>query len=200
MDRLLTLLAGLPPLAVLTVVLVLPALESSTLVGLVVPGEAAVLVGGVAAHAGGVPLGAVIGAATVGAFLGDQVGYLVGRRFGPAALAHGPRFLRRRADLGRARRLLTRWGALAVLLGRWVAVLRTVVPLVAGASGMPRTSFTWANLVGGTLWATGVSLVGYLGAASWRYLDQRLGVAQLALFGLVVLGVLLVSWYRRRHR
>ncbi|GIJ27345.1 hypothetical protein Vqi01_25070 [Micromonospora qiuiae] len=195
----LAVIAALPPVVVLILVFVLPALESSTLLGLVVPGETAVLVGGVVAHGGGLPLWAVIAMAAAGACLGDQIGYLLGRRYGPAVLGRVPAVARRHLDLNRARRLLARRGAAAVLIGRWVAVLRTVVPIIAGASGMRRAAFGWANVAGGLVWATGVALLGYLGAASLHYLERELGIGTHALLAVLVV-VALVSLWRRRVR
>ncbi|WP_165521964.1 DedA family protein [Micromonospora zingiberis] len=199
MDRLLTGIAALPPVVVLTLVFLLPALESSTLLGLFIPGETAVLVGGVVAHLGGLPLWAVIVAAVAGACLGDQVGYLVGRRYGPGVLARAPAVARRHLDLERARRLVASRGAVAVVTGRWVAVLRVLVPLVAGASGMPRPTFGWANVTGGLLWATAVSLLGYLGAASYRYLERELGIGTYALLAVIAVVAVLTFWRHRRR-
>ncbi|WP_433532295.1 DedA family protein [Micromonospora sp. CA-263727] len=198
MDRVLAVITALPPAAVLTLVFVLPALESSTLLGLVVPGETALLVGGVVAHGGGLPLWAVIVAAAAGACLGDQIGYLLGRRYGAAVLARAPAVARRHVDLDRARRLLATRGTTAVVIGRWVAVLRTVVPIVAGASGMRRTSFGWANVAGGLVWATAVGLLGYLGAASIHYLERELGIGTHVLLAVVLFALVLAVW--RHHR
>ncbi|MFI7078633.1 DedA family protein [Micromonospora sp. NPDC049903] len=199
MERVLAVITALPPVVVLLLVFVLPALESSTLLGLVVPGETAVLLGGVVAHEGGLPLWAVVAAAAAGACLGDQVGFLLGRRYGPTVLTHAPAVARRHLDLERARRLVAGRGAVAVVIGRWVAVLRVVVPLAAGASGMRRTTFGWANVTGGLLWAAAVSVLGYLGAASYRYLERELGIGTYALLGVVVIGGLLAVWRRRRQ-
>lgn len=195
-------LTGLPPLLVLTLVLVLPALESSTLLGLVVPGETAILFGGLAAHSGELPLWAVVVAGTVGACLGDQVGYALGRRYGSGMLAHVPKSLRGHVDIGRARRLIARRGAWAVVAGRWVAVLRVIVPIVAGAGGMPWPPFLRANLAGGLLWAAAVALLGYLGGASYHYLERELGIGEIALLAVIVGGVALHVWRRwiRRGR
>ncbi|GAB3057646.1 hypothetical protein GCM10027186_06240 [Micromonospora schwarzwaldensis] len=192
-------LVGLPPLLVLTLVIVLPALESSTLLGLVVPGETAILIGGLVAHGGALPLWAVVAGGAAGACLGDQVGYALGRRYGPSVLAHAPRVLRRRVDLERARRLVARRGAWAVVTGRWVAVLRTVVPLIAGTGGMRWPVFLRANLVGGLLWAAAVATLGYLGAASYRYLERELGIGEGALLALVGVVVALRAWRRARR-
>lgn len=192
-------LVGLPPLLVLTLVIVLPALESSTLLGLVVPGETAILIGGLVAHGGALPLWAVVAGGAFGACLGDQVGYALGRRYGPSVLDRAPRVLRRRVDLRRARRLVARRGAWVVVTGRWVAVLRTVVPLIAGAGGMRWPLFLRANLLGGLLWATAVATLGYLGAASYHYLERELGIGEWALLALVGAVVALRMWRVRRE-
>ncbi|WP_433493594.1 DedA family protein [Micromonospora sp. CA-248089] len=199
MDRVVAVLVGLPPLLVLTLVIVLPALESSTLLGLVVPGETAILIGGLVAHGGALPLWAVVAAGAAGACLGDQAGYAIGRRYGAGVLARAPRVLRRRLDIARARRLVARRGAWAVLIGRWVAVLRAVVPMIAGAGGMRWPVFLRANLAGGLVWATAVALLGYLGAASYRYLERELGIGEWALLALIGVGVALRAWQRTRR-
>ncbi|MGW5671037.1 DedA family protein [Micromonospora sp. NPDC003776] len=190
MDRLLNLLVALPPALVLALVFLLPALEASTFLGLLVPGEVAVLVGGVLAHEGRLPLWAVIVAAIAGAALGDQVGYLVGRRYGHRLLARTPRRFVRSGEVRRALDLLRRRGAVAVVLGRWAAALRALVPGLAGMSGIPRAEFTAANVAGGALWAVTVAVLGYLAGASYRLLERRLGWGGEAVLALVVLLVL----------
>jgi undecaprenyl-diphosphatase len=198
MDRVVQALLGLSPALVLALVFLLPALEASTLVGLVVPGELAVLVGGVFAHEGRLSLGAVAGAAFAGAVLGDQVGYLVGRRYGRALLARTPRRFVRSAEVRRALELVRRRGAVAVLLGRWVAALRALVPGIAGLSGLHWRTFALANVAGGALWAVGVAVLGYLAGASYRVLERRLGLGGEALLAVVGLLVAVRLWRLRR--
>lgn len=190
MDRLVNLLVALPPALVLALVFLLPALEASTFLGLLVPGEVAVLVGGVLAHEGRLPLWAVVVAALVGAALGDQIGYLVGRRYGRRLLERTPRRFVRPGQVGRAFALIRRRGAMAVVLGRWAAALRALVPGLAGMSGIRQRTFTLANVTGGALWALTVAVLGYLAGASYRLLERRLGWGGEALLGLVVLLVL----------
>lgn len=199
MDRVLNLLVALPPALVLILVFLLPALEASTFLGLLVPGEIAVLVGGVLAHAGRLPLWAVVVAAVVGAALGDQVGYLVGRRHGWRLLKRVPRRFVRSGELDRALDLVRRRGAMAVVLGRWAAALRALVPGLAGMSGIPQRTFTLANVTGGALWAFTVAVLGYLAGASYRLLERRLGWGSEALLGLVVL-LVVVRIVRARRR
>ncbi|WP_229401421.1 DedA family protein [Micromonospora okii] len=198
MDRVLAVLVALPPALVLTLVFLLPALEASTLLGLVVPAETAVLVGGVVAHSGRLPLWAVAVAAVAGAALGDQAGYLLGRRYGRRLLSRAPRRLVRPREVRRALELVRRRGAVAVVLGRWVAALRALVPGIAGLSGMPQGVFTLANVSGGALWAVTVAVLGYLVGASYRLLERRLGLGEEALLALVVVLVAARLWRHRR--
>jgi len=194
-------LAALPAWLVISVVVVLPALEASTFLGLVVPGETAVIVGGVVAHAGGLPLWAVMVGAGIGAIAGDQVGFVVGRRFGPGLLGRLPRRLRKPEQIDNTLRLIARRGATAVVLGRWTAAFRALVPGIAGMSQMRRMTFTVANVIGGLIWAVLVAGGGYLAGASYRVLEQRLGLASGLLLATFVSGVIVaVIVYRRRHR
>ena len=114
-------------------------------------------------------------------------------------LARAPRVLRRRLDLARARRLVARHGAWAVVIGRWVAVLRAVVPVLAGTAGMRWPVFLRANLAGGLVWATAVAVLGYLGAASYRYLERELGIGEWVLLTLITAAVASRIWWVRRR-
>lgn len=193
-------LVRLPAWLVLMLAFVLPALEASTFAGLVIPGEIAVLIGGVVAHEGALPLWSVVVAAVAGAVFGDQIGFLVGRRYGPRLTDRMPARVRRSGDVDRALDLLRRRGAPAVALGRWVAVLRALVPGLAGMSGLRRVPFTVANVLGGALWATTVAVLGYLAGASYRALEHRLGLGSEILLGALVLGGALWWWRARRRR
>ncbi len=198
MTSLLDAVVSLPPWLVLALVFALPALEASAFVGLLIPGEVAVLVGGVVAHGGGLPLGVLVVAAGAGAGVGDQVGFLVGRRYGQRLLDRVPARLRRSGEVDRALALLRRRGAIAVVLGRWAAALRALVPGLAGMSGMRQGVFTLANVTGGVLWATVVAVAGYAAGASYRALERRLGVAGEVVLAVVVIAV--VVWALRGRR
>lgn len=193
-------LLHVPAPLVLFLVFLLPALEASAFVGLVVPGELAVLAGGALAHGGALSLTAVIVAAFVGAALGDQVGYLVGRRYGSAMLRRLPRRLRpTEPALDRALNLIRTRGAMAIVIGRWVAALRALVPGVAGMSGMHRLTFSLANVGGGALWAAGVAVAGYAAGASVAAAERRLGLGSEILTAAVLLG-LVATWLIHRRR
>jgi len=191
-------LAASPAWLLLLAVFMLPALEASTMVGVLVPGETAVLLGGVFARQSGFPLATVMIAAVLGAVVGDTVGYQVGARLGPKV---GARIGGRRAEqLQRAREFVRRRGAPAILLGRWMPVLRTLVPVIAGGSGLPYRRFALYNVTGGAVWGVAVAGLGYLAAAAYGRATAVLGLAGAAVvvaFALAALGVVLA---RRRRR
>lgn len=201
MTTVLNAVGSTPPWLLLSLVFVLPALEASTFLGLIVPGETMVILGGVAAHAGRVTLAVVILLAVSGAVLGDQLGYLVGRRYGPALVARLPVGSRRAGHVAAGLDLLRIRGVYAVGLGRWVATLRSVVPSIAGMSGMGRRSFTVANVLGGSAWAASVATAGYLAGASFRVLEDQLGTSAYVMMALCLVSVAAWwAWSKRRRR
>lgn len=192
-------LLALPAWLVVAFVLALPALEASTFLGFVFPGEIALIIGGVVASQGRVSVVAVLVAGILGAVAGDQVGYLVGRRYGRRVLdgALG-RFVK--ADhLDRAETYVAERGGRAVFFGRFTASLRVVVPGMAGMSHLPWRRFTAYNLAGGALWAAAAVLLGYLGGGSVQHLAHlasRAGLVVLAAF----VGAFVLGWVLRRRR
>ncbi|MEH1031164.1 hypothetical protein V6W11_25765 [Micromonospora profundi] len=77
--------------------------------------------------------------------------------------------------------------------------LWAVIPMIAGAGGMRWPVFLRANLAGGLVWSTAVALLGYLGGASYRYLERELGIGEWALLALIGTGVALRVWLRARR-
>lgn len=182
-------------------VAVLAAGEAAAFVGLFLPGEAALLLGGVLASQGRVSLPVMIAVAVVAAILGDSIGYEIGRRGGPAL---------KRSRLGRVvgeerwakgERFLERRGGPAVFFGRWVGLLRALVPSLAGMGRMPYRRFLLWNALGGLLWASTVVLIGYAAGAQYKRVEQLFGRASL-LVGLVTLvlgGAFLMARSIARH-
>lgn len=162
-------------------VAVLAALEASAFVGLFVPGELAMLIGGYIAFQGRAGLVPMMIFAALGAIVGDSLGYELGRHLGPSL---------RRSRLGRrvgeerwerAEQYVTTKGGRAVFLGRFIGVLRALVPAMAGVSRMPYRRFLFWNALGGIIWAPGVVGLGYLAGRSYRRVEHYAGRAGLVL-------------------
>jgi membrane-associated protein len=156
------LMALLGPVAVLLLMGVLFA-ETGLLAGFVLPGDSLLFAAGVLVAAGAIdlPLWLVAAGAFLAAVVGDQVGYLVGRRFGPRVFSRPNSRWLSRDHVARAEAFFDRHGPKAVVLARFVPVVRTLVPAVAGMGQMPRRRFTAYNLAGGLVWAVGMLLAGF---------------------------------------
>jgi membrane-associated protein len=172
--------------------------ETAVFLGFVLPGEAAVVFGGVLASRGHLSLPLLIVVVVVAAVTGPFVGYEVGRRMGDRLFA--ARSLSRMArPLHRARSTLRDRGGIAVLGGRFVAVVRALMPAAAGAAEMPYRVFVIHNVIGGVVWGVGYSLLGYLAGSAYGVVERKVGTGlAVALALVVVVGVAVWAW--RRHR
>ncbi len=195
-------LVSVPTWTVYLLVFLLPFVECSLFVGFVFPGETVLVLGGVLASgalpgSGRVGLVTLCVLATLGAVLGDSVGYAAGRRYGPAV---------QRSRLGRlvgparwrtAEGFLRRRGGPAVFFGRFTALLRALVPSAAGMSRLPFRTFLAWNAAGGLVWANGCVLGGYAAGASYHRLERWLGTGALVLTGAAGVALVAVHLVRR---
>jgi len=177
----------------------LTALEASAFVGLFVPGETALLLGGFLSYQGKLNLFLVIVVTVIGGILGDSAGYEIGRHLGDRMKRTwlGRKIGEDRWD--RARTYVRKKGAKAVLLGRFVGILRALVPAVAGDSRMPYPKFLLWNVIGALVWGPSVVVAGYLAGRSWRALETYLSRGGFTLFALTVLGFVIVHLVRKRR-
>ena len=135
--------------------------------GVPVPGETALLAGAVLAHEGHMSIALVIADAAFAAMVGDNLGYLLGRKGARRLLERPGRGQAWRLRmLSRGERLFARHGPKAVLLGRFVTAARVVVAWLAGAERMPWPRFLAWNAAGAVAWATCIGLVGYVAGAA----------------------------------
>jgi membrane protein DedA with SNARE-associated domain len=194
MDRVLSLIEHYGYLVILFGVM----LEST---GIPLPGETILLASGVLVHRGYLDLGDVIVFGILGAVLGDQIGYWVGRRGGrPFVLRWGRYVFITPEKLGRAEALFEGHGGKAVFLARFFSGLRVFGALVAGTSRMRWGKFTLYNVLGGTVWASAVVVLGYFLWASISLVEHWVGRASLLLLAVLALALLLRWAYRRVTR
>lgn len=190
-------LSGLPAYALIAL---LVAGEAAALIGLVLPGEVALLLGGVLASSGRVNLPVLIVVAVLAAIFGDSVGYEVGRHGGPALERSRVGRLVGRERWDRSERFLERRGGPAILLGRWVGVLRALVPSLAGMGRMTYRRFLLWNAAGAVVWAPAVVLAGYAAGANYRTVEHTLARGSLLLGLAVALGAVLLLSVRAVRR
>jgi membrane-associated protein len=159
-------------------------LETGAFVGLLAPGETAIVLGGVVAERGDVDLFPLLALVWLAAALGDLTSFVLGRRLGARFLAaHGRRFGLGAARLARVETMVDRHGPKAVLIGRFVGIVRAVAPFLVGATGLPLRRFLPWSLLGTAVWSALFTLVGYL---FWRSFSQAADTAAGAALGLAV--------------
>lgn len=175
--------------------------EAAILVGMVLPGETALLVAGVFSNPkyGNLNVVLMIVIAVVCAIAGDSVGYEFGKKFGPAL---------RRSRLGGwvgERRwsavdaFIHRHGGKAVLLGRLTALMRALMPSMAGMSGMRYRTFLLWNATGGLIWAPTCVLLGYGFATALDVVGQTLTWAPLVILAVVIVAAVVLHVRRKRR-
>jgi membrane-associated protein len=176
-------------------------LETGAFVGLIAPGETAIVLGGVVAAEGGVDLPVILLVAWVAAALGDLASFLLGQRLGRRFLiTRGPRLGVTAPRLERVESFFDRHGPKAILIGRFVGIVRAVAPFLAGASGMRLRAFLPWSLLGTAAWATTFTLVGYVFHRSFASAAHTLTHGALALAVVATAALLLRTWLQARKQ
>jgi membrane protein DedA with SNARE-associated domain/membrane-associated phospholipid phosphatase len=158
-------------------------LETGAFVGLIAPGEFTILVGGVVAGQGRIDVIALIALVWACAVAGDLTSYFLGRRLGRGFMErHGPKVKITPARLAQVERFFDRHGGKAILIGRFVGLVRAIAPFLAGSSRMPLRRFIPYDVVGAGLWGSTFVVLGYI---FWHSFDQ---VASIATKGALALG------------
>ena len=193
-----SLLQTIPPFAVYLVVGMVIGLES---LGIPLPGEIALVSAALLAsrHTLDINPVGVGAAATIGAIVGDTIGYSIGRRYGMGLFERlGRRFPKHfgPGHVALAKQFFTRWGMWAVFFGRFIALLRIFAGPLAGALKMPYSHFLAANASGGLIWAGGTTaVVYYLGLAAEKWLSR---FSWIGLVVAVVIGVVFTLVMKER--
>jgi len=178
----------------------LPAIIGLESMGIPSPGETALVLAAVLASQGKLEIWLVLLIGISSAIIGDNIGYLLGRRFGRDVLvASGPFHERRVRLVATGDRFFARHGAKAVFLGRWIALVRFATAWLAGINDMRFLTFFAWNAFGGVTWGLTYGLVGYYGGTAVADVFARAGiVAAVALGVVIVAGFVLVRV--REHR
>ncbi|MCY1138089.1 VTT domain-containing protein [Actinoplanes sp. Pm04-4] len=185
-------------------ILVLVFAESGLLIGFFLPGDSLLFTAGLLVADGRYlrqPLWLLCLLVAVAAVAGDQFGYAFGRRFGPSLFRRPDSRLFKQENLARARQFFARYGARSIVLARFVPIVRTFTPIVAGASHMRYRTFLAYNLIGGTVWGCGVTILGYfLGQVAFVKSNIELILAAIVVISVLPVAVELLRSRRRARQ
>ncbi len=179
--------------------------ETGLLVGFLLPGDTLLIIAGLLTHTNnvfGVNIWVVSLLIALSAFIGGEVGYLIGHKGGPAVFERKESGLFSKKNVERTNAFFERFGGLTVILARFVPIVRTFAPVVAGVGHMPWRRYSLYNLIGAMIWGFGLTMIGYLIAyIPWirdlvvEYIDL---ILLLAVGGTAV--VTLWHYLRERHK
>lgn len=147
--------------------------ETGFFVGFFLPGDSLLITAGIFAAAGVIPLKWLLAPVMACAIVGDQIGYWIGRTLGPALYKKEDSLLFRRSHLQRAHEFYEKYGGRAVILARFVPIVRTFCPPVTGAAAMPYSRYLLFDIFGGILWVGTMILGGFFLGRSVPNIGQR---------------------------
>ncbi|HWW17297.1 MAG TPA: VTT domain-containing protein [Candidatus Saccharimonadales bacterium] len=148
--------------------------ETGLFVGFFLPGDSLLMTAGIFAAGGFLQLRWLLAPVMLCAILGDQIGYWIGRTAGPALYRREDSLFFRRSHLQRAREFYEKYGGRAVIFARFVPIIRTFCPPVAGAAHMPYSRYLIFDISGGVLWVGAMILGGYFLGRSVPNIGQRI--------------------------
>jgi membrane-associated protein len=202
-----TLIAGAGPWALLVVCFIVFA-ETGLLVGFLLPGDTLLLISGLLSHSTAAAPNGVFGLnvwivallIAIAAFVGGEVGYLIGHKGGPAIFERKESGLFSRKNVERTNAFFEKYGGLTIILARFVPIVRTFAPVVAGVGHMPWRRYSFFNLVGALLWGFGVTMLGYVIGFIPPVATFVTSYIDIILIGVVVITIAVTAWHYLRER
>jgi membrane-associated protein len=173
--------------------------ETGLLVGFFLPGDSLLITAGLVAAAGGLNIWVVNALLIPAAIIGDSVGYAIGYRTGPRIFHKERSRWFAREHLVRTREFYERHGGKTIVLARFIPIVRTFAPVVAGVGQMEYRRFLFYNVFGGIGWVAGVTWAGYLLGQLIPNIDRYIHIVVVIVVLLSVLPIG-VEWWRARSR
>jgi membrane protein DedA with SNARE-associated domain len=169
--------------------------------GVPVPGETILLAAGFFAASGRFNIVLVMSTASLGAVLGDNAGYFIGRKLGRATLLRIGRYVGLTPTrLVMFETFFQKWGDKTILVARFITGLRVFAALLAGAARMRWGTFALFNFLGAVLWSIVITMAGYFFGHSWHLLGRWIGGIGAALLAAIIVTALVIVYVRRRRR
>jgi membrane-associated protein len=174
--------------------------ETGLFVGFFLPGDSLLVSAGIFAAMGHLSLPWLLVAASACAVAGDQAGYWIGRRAGQALYRREDSFFFRRQHLQRAHDFYEKYGGKTIVLARFVPIVRTFAPAVAGAANMNYRRFVTYNVAGGILWVWSMLLIGYSLSSVIPNIDQHIELVIVIVVFLSILPAVIEVLRNRRSK
>jgi membrane-associated protein len=173
--------------------------ETGLMIGFFLPGDSLLVTAGIFAAAGHLDIVSLLFWVTLAAIAGDQLGYYIGYRTGPRIFRREDSLLFKREHLLRARDFYERHGGKTIILARFIPIIRTFAPVVAGVGQMEYRRFVTFNVVGGFLWVWGMSLLGVTLGNAVPDIDKHIHVVIAVVVFLSILPAI-IEYFRSRGR
>jgi len=174
--------------------------ETGLFVGFFLPGDSLLVTAGVFAAMGRIRLGFLLLFVSMCAIAGDQLGYWIGRRAGPALFKKNDSLIFKKRHLQRAQEFYSRYGAKTVVLARFVPIVRTFASPVAGAARMNYRRFLSYDVFGGFLWVWSMVLIGYFLGSAMPNVEQNIHLIIIAVIFLSILPAVFEAIRQRNHK
>ena len=167
--------------------------ETGLLIGFFLPGDSLLFTAGLLVATGTIKVNiwAFVGLIIVAAIVGNQVGYLIGSKAGPAIFNKPNSRLFKRENVESAHAFFEKHGGKALILARFVPIIRTFVPVIVGVAQMDKRKFFVFNVIGAVLWGGGVTLLGYLLGDTFPWVRENLDIIfiMIVLVSVIPIGV-----------
>ncbi|WP_405218027.1 DedA family protein [Agrococcus sp. Ld7] len=186
----------------LVVVCAIVFVETGLLVGFLLPGDTLLVIAGILSFTGDIdqPIWLVMLCIAACAVAGDQLGYYIGKKAGPPIFQRKSSGLFSHKTIDRTNRFFLRYGAAAVIIARFIGIIRTFMPVAAGVGKMPWQLFFRLDIIGGVLWGAGLPLLGWGVAHIPGVADVVTQYIDLVLIGVVLVAIVFIVWHAIQSR
>jgi membrane-associated protein len=172
--------------------------ETGIMAGFFLPGDSLLVTAGLLASAGTLNVWLLLGELSVAAILGDSLNYAVGRRLGPKLFTKEDSLFFNKKHLIRTQHFYDKYGTKTIVLARFVPIIRTFAPAVAGVGQMNYSRFIAFNIIGGLAWVFLTVLLGYFLGRSIPHIDQHVHKIILLVIAVSFLPIVWEYWKSRR--
>lgn len=174
--------------------------ESGLLIGFFLPGDSLLFSAGFLASQNFIPLLPLLISSFIAAVLGDNVGYAIGKRLGPRLFTRNESFFFHKRHVEKTRAYFEHYGPKTIVISRFIPIVRTFAPVMAGVGAMRYRTFIVYNLAGGFLWSIGIPLLGFSLGTTIPDIDRYLLPIILVIIFVSILPPLREYWRYRRNR